>query len=44
MNEPADKCQGCGGTGRMFWEEPHYERVTRDMATDAQDPQPLLGE
>jgi len=32
-------CEACNGTGVMYWMEPHYEYVTRDMATDACDPQ-----
>lgn len=34
MSEP---CQACEGRGWIAVEVPHYETVTRDMATDAQD-------
>lgn len=32
-------CPACGGSGIVQWEEPNYETVTRDMATDAGDRQ-----
>lgn len=38
-----EPCETCGGSGRVFWEEPHYEYVTKDMATDAGEPQ-LVGQ